>query len=308
MLDYDLHCHSNISDGTLTPAELVARAAERGVKVLALTDHDDMDGLTEARAAAAQHGITFINGVEISVSWRSHTLHIVGLNINPDYPPLVEGLHSVRSGRGARAQKMADELAKAGIGGVLQGAYRYAGNPNMIGRAHFARYLVEAGHCKDVKSVFNRYLATGKPGYVPHQWAALADTIGWIRGSGGVAVLAHPGRYMTGRKSMGKQTMRELLAEFAGLGGQAIEVVSGSHTPEQYAEFARYAEEFDLLCSCGSDFHGPDESWRDMGRLPDFPLGCRPVWGSWEAKIQTPPGLPSSWEEMIPLARLRERG
>jgi len=282
MLDHDLHCHSNISDGTLTPAELVARAAERGVKVLALTDHDDMDGLAEARAAAAQHGITFINGVEISVSWRSHTVHIVGLNIDPGYLPLVEGLRNVRSGRGARAKKMADELAKAGIGGTLQGAYRYAENPNMIGRAHFARYLVEAGHCKDVKSVFNRYLATGKPGYVPHQWAALADTISWIRGSGGVAVLAHPGRYMTGRKSMGKQTMRELLAEFAGLGGQAIEVVSGSHTPEQYAEFARYAEEFELLCSCGSDFHGPDESWRDMGRLPDFPLDCRPVWEAWE--------------------------
>jgi hypothetical protein len=283
MLDYDLHCHSSVSDGTLTPTELVARAAGRGIKVLALTDHDDVDGLAEARAAAAQHGITFINGVEISVSWRSYTLHIVGLNIDPAYPPLAEGLHSVRSGRGARAQRMADELAKVGIGGTLQGAYRYAENPNMIGRTHFARYLVEAGHCKDVKSVFSRYLATGKPGYVPHQWAALADAIGWIRGSGGVAVLAHPGRYMTGRKSMGGNTMRELLAEFAGLGGQAIEVVSGSHTPEQYAEFARYAEEFNLLCSCGSDFHGPDESWRDMGRLPDFPLSCRPVWQLWQA-------------------------
>lgn len=282
MLDYDLHCHSNVSDGTLTPAELVERAARRGVKVLALTDHDDTDGLGEARAATALHGMGFINGVEISVSWRSHTLHIVGLDIDPAYPPLAEGLSSVRSGRGERAQQMADALAKAGIGGTLQGAYRYAANPNIIGRTHFARYLVEAGHCKDVKSVFNRYLVKGKPGYVPHQWASLADAVGWIRGSGGIAVLAHPGRYMVGRNSMGKKTMRELLAEFVACGGQALEVVTGSHTPEQYAEFARYAEEFDLLCSCGSDFHGPGESWRDMGRLPDFPLGCRPVWESWE--------------------------
>jgi predicted metal-dependent phosphoesterase TrpH len=278
MLDYDLHCHSSISDGTLSPTELVDRAAERGVKVIALTDHDDVDGLDEARAAAIRHGMTFINGVEISVSWRSHTLHIVGLGIAPDYPPLTEGLRIVRSGRGERAKKMADELAKAGIGGVLQGAYAFAENPNMISRTHFARYLVEAGHCKDVKSVFNRYLVKGKPGYVPHQWAALADAIGWIRGSGGVAVLAHPGRYMAGRNRMGKKTMHELLAEFVELGGQALEVVTGSHTPEQYAEFARYAEEFGLLTSCGSDFHGPGESYRDMGRLPDFPLGCRPVW------------------------------
>ena len=278
MLDYDLHCHSNISDGTLTPAEVVSRAAGRGVKVLALTDHDDTDGLDEARNTAAQHDMRFVNGVEISVSWRKHTLHIVGLGIDPAYPPLQEGLRSVRSGRGERAKKMSDELARAGIGGVLQGALKYANNPNMIGRTHFARYLVEAGHCKDVKSVFNRYLATGKPGYVPHQWADLSDAIGWIRGSGGVAVLAHPGRYMVGRHSMGKHTMHELLTEFVELGGQALEVVTGSHTPEQYAEFARYAEEFNLLASCGSDFHGPNESYRDLGRLPDLPLICRPVW------------------------------
>lgn len=278
MIDYDLHCHSNVSDGTLTPAELMNRAAERGVKVLALTDHDDVDGLDEARAAAMQLGMTFINGVEISVSWRSHTVHVVGLNIDPTYPALLKGLRAVRSGRGERARKMADELAKAGIGGVLQGAYQFAGNPNMIGRTHFARYLVAAGHCKDVKSVFNRYLVKGKPGYVPHQWANLADAIVWIRGSGGIAVLAHPGRYMSGRVGMGKKTMHDLLSEFVELGGQAIEVVTGSHTPEQYVEFARYAEEFNLLASCGSDFHGPGESFRDMGRLPDLPLGCRPVW------------------------------
>ncbi len=278
MLDYDFHCHSNISDGTLTPTELVQRAAGRGVKAMALTDHDDVDGLDEARAVAESLGMQFINGVEISVSWRSHTLHIVGLNVDHHYPPLVEGLSGVRSGRGARAQKMSDELAKAGVGGVLAGAYKYASNPNMIGRTHFARYLVESGQCKDVKSVFNRYLAKGKPGYVPHQWANLADAISWINGAGGVAVLAHPGRYMVGKHSMGKKTMLELLAEFAELGGRAVEVVTGSHTQEQYAEFARYAEQFNLLSSVGSDFHGPQESYRDLGRLPDLPLICRPVW------------------------------
>ena len=307
MLDYDLHCHSSISDGTLAPAEVVNRAAGRGVKVLALTDHDDLDGLDEARAAAAQCGMIFINGVEISVSWRIHTLHVVGLGIDPAYPPLAEGLRSVRSGRGNRAEKMADALAKAGIGGVLQGAYRYAGNPNMIGRAHFARYLVEAGYFKDVHSVFNRYLAKGKPGYVPHQWAALADAVGWIRGSGGVAVLAHPGRYMCGNKSMGKQTLREVLAEFLACGGQAIEVVSGSHTAEQYAEFARYAAEFDLLCSCGSDFHGPGESHRDLGRLPDFPQGCRPVWEAKPLKLIFE-NIPSSPAHNAVAGHAEERG
>lgn len=285
MLDYDLHCHSTVSDGLLAPADLVARAAERGVKVLALTDHDDIDGLDEARAAADRIGIRFVNGVEISVSWRSHTLHIVGLNVDPSYQPLADGVAGVRNGRGERAVKMAESLARSGIGGVLEGAYRFAGNPSLIGRTHFARYLVESGHCKDVASVFKNYLVKGKPGYVPHQWAVLADAVGWITGSGGVAVLAHPGRYTVGRKQMGSSTLRELLREFVDLGGKAIEVVSGSHTPEQYAEFARYAEEFGLLASCGSDFHGPGESHRDLGRLPDFPLGCRPVWESWEKAV-----------------------
>lgn len=283
MLDYDLHCHSTVSDGLLPPAELVARAAGRGVKHLALTDHDDVSGLADAAIAAAEHGMHFINGVEISVSWRSHTLHIVGLHIDPTHAPLAEGLRGIRNGRGARAQLMADSLAKSGIGGALEGAYRYASNPDIIGRTHFARFLVEGGYSKDVRSVFKNYLVKGKPGYVPHEWANLADAINWINGSGGVAVLAHPGRYMSGRKSMGQSTMRELLQEFSTLGGRGLEVVTGSHTPEQYAEFARYAVEFDLLASCGSDFHGPGESYRDLGRLPDFPLDCRPVWAAWEA-------------------------
>ena len=282
MLDYDLHCHSRVSDGTLTPTELVARAAERGVKVLGLTDHDDMAGLAEAAQAAAQYGIELINGVEISVSWRKHTVHIVGLHIDPTNPVLLEGLRGIRSGRMRRAELMAESLARSGIGGVLEGALRYASNPEMIGRTHFARYMVEAGHCKDVRSVFTRYLVKGKPGYVSHEWANLQDAITWIRAAGGIAVLAHPGRYTAGRKPMGRTTLLELLQEFVELGGKGIEVVSGSHTPPQFAEFARYAQEFGLLCSCGSDFHGPEESYRDLGRLPDFPLECVPVWTSWE--------------------------
>ena len=283
MLDYDLHCHSTVSDGLLSPTDLVARAAGRGVKVLALTDHDDVSGLAEASHAAALHGMQLINGVEISVSWRSFTLHIIGLHIDPAYAPLAEGLRTIRSGRGARAQLMAESLAKTGIGGALEGAYRFASNPGIIGRTHFARFLVEAGHCKDVKSVFKNYLVKGKPGYVAHEWAALPDAVRWICGSGGVAVLAHPGRYTAGRKAMGQKTLRELLREFADLGGQGIEVVSGCHTVEQYAEFARYAREFNLFASCGSDFHGPGESYRDLGHLPDFPLDCRPIWQAWEA-------------------------
>jgi predicted metal-dependent phosphoesterase TrpH len=281
MIDYDLHCHSTVSDGLLTPTELISRAAERGVKFLALTDHDDVDGLDEAAKVSAQLGIAFINGVEISVTWRSHTLHIVGLRIDPHDPALVEGLHQIRSGRRHRAELMAESLARSGIGGVLEGAYRYAKNPDIIGRTHFARYLVEAGHCKDVGSVFKRFLVKGKPGYVAHQWADLQDAINWIRGSGGIAVLAHPGRYTAGRKAMGKTTMLELLEEFTEMGGKAIEVVTGSHTPPQYAEFARYATEFGLLSSCGSDYHGPGESYRDLGRLPDLPLECKPVWSAW---------------------------
>jgi 3',5'-nucleoside bisphosphate phosphatase len=283
MLDYDLHCHSTCSDGLLSPTEIVTRAAERGVKFLALTDHDALAGLAEAAQAAAALEISLINGVEISVSWRSHTLHIVGLNIDPHNANLAAGLQTVRAGRVSRAALMAEGLARAGIGGALVGANRFVSNPEMIGRTHFARFLVDSGHAKDVRSVFKNYLVKGKPGYVPHQWASLPDAIGWINGSGGVAVIAHPGRYTSGKKPMGKPTLRELLREFADLGGQAIEVVTGSHTPPQYAEFARYATEFGLLSSCGSDYHGPGESYRDLGRLPDLPLECTPVWQAWEA-------------------------
>ncbi len=276
MLNIDLHCHSTISDGVLTPTQLVERAAIRGVTTLALTDHDDIAGLAEARQTAEAKNITLINGVEISVSWRGRTLHIVGLDIDPEYTPLIEGLATIRTGRSHRAGNIALELAKIGIHGSLEGAYAHVGERRLIGRTHFARFLVEQGYAKDVKSVFKKYLIKGKPGYAPHEWAALGDAISWIRGSGGRAVIAHPGRY-----DLGKNVLRDLLEEFCALGGSAIEVVTSSHTPEQVKYFAQYAKNMNLLVSCGSDFHGPQESHYDLGQLPEFPLGCTPVWHDW---------------------------
>jgi len=274
--NFDLHCHSNVSDGMLAPAELVARAAAQGVTVLSLTDHDDVAGLEAARAAALAHNIQLVNGVEISVTWGSHTLHIVGLQINPVHPVLRIGLEGIRHGRGERAEKMAAQLDKAGIKDSLHGAYQHAGNKNLIGRMHFARYLVAQGIVKDVRTVFKKYLVKGKPGYVSHQWAALADAVDWIVASGGQAVIAHPGRYQ-----MGSGKMHELLEEFKNLGGVGIEVVTGSHTPEQYPQYAKLAQKFGLLSSRGSDFHAPGEGYRDIGRLPALPALCTPIWHDW---------------------------
>lgn len=274
--NFDLHCHSNVSDGMLPPAELVARAAAQGVTVLSLTDHDDVAGLEAARAAALVHGIQLVNGVEISVTWGSHTLHIVGLGIDPAHPILKTGLEGIRHGRGARAEKMAVQLEKAGIKDSLQGAYQHAGNQNLIGRMHFARYLVAQGIVKDVRTVFKKYLVKGKPGYVSHQWAGLAEAVSWIVASGGQAVIAHPGRYQ-----MGSGKMHELLEEFKNLGGVGIEVVTGSHTPEQYPQYALLAQKFGLLSSRGSDFHAPGEGYRDIGRLPPLPDLCTPIWHDW---------------------------
>lgn len=269
----DLHSHSTCSDGLLSPAELVERAVLRGVDMLALTDHDELAGLAPARAAAAQWGLRLIDGVEISVQWEETTLHIVGLNVDAGHVPLVEGLAAIRSGREQRAQRMADSLAAAGITGSLEGARRYAKNPELLSRSHFARYLVETGHARDTNAVFRNYLTPGKPGYVPHQWAALTDALGWITGSGGLAVLAHPGRY-----PLNQQQSERLLGKFVELGGAAVEVVTGSHTPDEFVIWARYAKRFGLRASAGSDFHGPGEGYRDIGNVPVLPAGCDPVW------------------------------
>lgn len=271
----DLHSHSDISDGTLSPAELVGHAAARGIRVLALTDHDDTAGLHEAAEAAVRHGICLIPGVEISVTWKKATVHVVGLKIAPGHVPLAQGLAAIRQGRLQRAEAMAENLGRVGIQGSLEGARRHA-QRGTIGRTHFARYLVEQGHAKDVASVFKKYLVRGKPGYHEHRWAELEHAVNWITQSGGIAVLAHPGRY-----DLGRVNLLTLIAEFRELGGRALEVVTGSHTPEQYQHFARLSHQFGLLASLGSDYHGPGHSYLDMGRLKGLPLNCIPVWQDW---------------------------
>ncbi|MBU1237350.1 MAG: PHP domain-containing protein [Gammaproteobacteria bacterium] len=273
-LNADLHCHSTVSDGLLTPAELARRAHGNGVELLALTDHDEIGGLAEAATEAAEVGLPFVNGVEISVSWGDdQTVHIVGLGFDRDFAPLVEGLAQVRSGRDSRAHRIAAELDKVGIHDAYEGALKYAGNPALISRSHFARYIVELRHAKDVKSVFDWWLAKGKPGYVAHPWATLDDALGWITGAGGITVVAHPGRYRLSRAEM-----NEMLSRFKELGGVGIEVLSGSHDDEHTREYAHMARHYGFLASRGSDFHGPGESWVDLGRLPDLPEDLVPVW------------------------------
>ncbi|MEO8305467.1 MAG: 3',5'-nucleoside bisphosphate phosphatase [Betaproteobacteria bacterium] len=273
---YDLHCHSTYSDGLLPPAAVVARAASRGVDILALTDHDEVRGLAEAQVAASEAGITLICGSELSVSWGEHTVHVIALAIDPDNPTLVQGLDAIRLGRTNRARRIADSLASAGIGGAYEGAMKYVTSERLVSRTHFARYLVEAGHARETKDVFKRFLTRGNPGYVTHQWASMGDAVSWIHAAGGQAVIAHPGRY-----NVSATGMRRLLSEFRDLGGDAIEVLSSSHTPAQYVEFATHARVFGFKASGGSDWHGPDESWMDFGRLPEMPAGVVPVWNDW---------------------------
>lgn len=273
MLDVDLHSHSTYSDGLLAPEDLVNRAFAQGVKMYALTDHDELGGLAEARSVAEAHGMRFIDGVEISVSWEAETLHIVGLNIDPQHAAIKDGLRQVRAGRHVRAERIAADLERVGIAGALEGARRYARNPDLLSRAHFARYMVERGDVKDTQSAFKRFLTAGKPGYVAHQWATLPQAVAWITAAGGAAVIAHPGRY-----KLNNRENEALLSEFRDLGGAALEVVTGSHTTDQYATWARYAQRFGLKASAGSDFHGPDESYLGLGKLPDLPYGLVPVW------------------------------
>ncbi|MEO8753257.1 MAG: 3',5'-nucleoside bisphosphate phosphatase [Casimicrobiaceae bacterium] len=273
---YDLHSHSTYSDGLLAPAALVQRAAARGVDFHALTDHDDTGGLAEAAAAARETAMTFVPGAELSVSWESHTIHVIALQIDPANGVLDEGLASIRSGRDARAHRIAESLAKAGIAGAYAGARRYVTSERLISRSHFARYLVEAGYAKQTKDVFKRYLIEGKPGYVEHAWATLPQAVEWIHAAGGQAVLAHPGRYRVTATGM-----RRLLGDFCDAGGDGIEVLSSSHTPAQFAEYATYARVFGLLASTGSDYHGPGEGYLDLGDLPPLPAGVTPVWAKW---------------------------
>ena len=275
-MNVDLHCHSNVSDGALAPAAVARRAARAGVDVWALTDHDQLGGLAEARAAALDEGMRFVAGVEISVTWRGSTVHVVGLRIDPRHAGLAAGLAAVRGGRLERARAMARELSAAGIEGGFEGALERAANPAMVSRTHFARYLADIGAVADLRDAFRRFLVPGKPGYVPHQWAALADAVRWILAAGGQAILAHPGRY-----GLSAGAMDALLQEFRAAGGAALEVVTGSHSPEQSRHFGALAAHHGFAASRGSDFHGPDQG-AEFGTLPPLDPRLRPVWREWE--------------------------
>lgn len=269
----DLHCHSTASDGLLGPAEVMRLAAARSVSLISLTDHDETAGLAEASAAAAELNMTFVPGVEVSVTWRAQTIHVVGLGFDAKDAGFAHGLAQLRAGREHRARRMAQELDRIGIHGSFEGASAYAVNPRLLSRTHFARFLKERRFSPDTKSVFQHYLARGKPGYVAHEWATLQQALRWICGSGGVAVIAHPGRY-----KLSNADLDSLLGAFRDAGGRAIEVISGQHTPRQSARFARLARRFGLAASLGSDYHGPGESRLEPGRLPELPSDLTPVW------------------------------
>jgi predicted metal-dependent phosphoesterase TrpH len=272
---YDLHAHSHVSDGTLPPRGLIERAARAGVDVLALTDHDTTEGLADARQAAVEHGVSLVAGVEISVTWEGHTVHVVGLHIDADDPDLNAGMQGLRRRRNARAAEIAARLADRDIRGALEGVERLVQGP-IVSRTHFAHYLVAQGHAKDLRQAFKRYLGAGRPAYARGQWAGLAEAVGWIRGAGGEAVIAHPARY-----KLGTGRLQQLFGEFRDLGGSALEVVSGSHTPADVARMGRFAVRFGLKASAGSDYHGPDKPWVELGALAPLPAGCVPIWRDW---------------------------
>ena len=281
ILNADLHCHSVVSDGTLTPEVLAKRAQANGVELWALTDHDEVGGQHRAAAAAKSAGLKYLTGTEISVTFAGETVHIVGLGFDADNDDLVQGLKATRGGRTERAIEMSDGLAKVGIKGAYEGALKFVGNPELISRTHFARFLVESGVCSETNEVFRKYLTEGKPGYVQHRWASLKDAVGWITGAGGIAVIAHPARY--------RFTPNEeyaLFIEFKAHGGRAVEVVTGSHSAAEFVRYAETAEEFGLAASRGSDFHSPEESRTDLGSLPFLPGKLTPVWELLADRVQ----------------------
>lgn len=275
-LKYDLHSHSTASDGSLSPRELVQRAKSLRIDVLALTDHDNTGGLAEAEQAAEDCGVNLVPGVEVSVTWNGATVHILGLGIQSHNTALQRGLCKLRDFRDWRGEEISRRLAKVGINGALEGAKRYAYG-SLISRTHFARFLVEQGHAKDLREVFKKYLVRNKPGHVPGQWADLDSAVGWIRAAGGAAVIAHPKRY-----KMTASRLRQLLGEFKECGGEGLEVVSSSHSLDECRAMAVQAKKFQLLATCGSDYHGPEHAWVELGKIPPLPESCTPIWSQWE--------------------------
>lgn len=268
----DLHSHSTASDGTLSPTQLVRKAAEAGVSTLALTDHDCISGIKEAKKAAHQLGINLVSGIELSVMWSKRTLHLVGLNIDIEHTALNAVLADAEMLRLRRGRKIGEKLEKVGINSAFEGACALAGG-SLISRSHFAHFLVAQGHAKDIRQVFKRYMIKGKPGYVAEEWMSLEQGIELIHKAGGVAILAHPARY-----HLSRTRLRGLLKELKSLGVDGIEVVSGSHSQDENKTIAQHALDFDLSASQGSDYHGPEKPWVQLGCLPPMHYRCRPIW------------------------------
>ena len=272
-MQFDLHTHSNVSDGQLSPEDVVRMAGLNGATMLALTDHDHLGGLYEAAKVADELGIQFIPGVEVSTSWRNRNIHVVGLNVDYNNTDFQKNLAKIRSGRLDRLVKINARFEKKGIRGVYDGALALSSNADMVGRAHVARFLVNQGIVKNTAQAFSKFLGEGKSAYVSHQWADFSEAVCWIRKAGGIAVLAHPGRY-----KLSATALRELIEEFKTAGGRAIEVASSSHAQNEILKFALLAERYELLASSGSDFHVLGEGGRVLGRPPVLPAICCPIW------------------------------
>lgn len=274
MAIYDLHCHSTFSDGVLTPTELVKRAKKQGVDVLALSDHDTVDGLSEAQRQAETSDLTLIPSVEVSVSWQGRVIHIVALNVDAKNKNLLEGLQFNRNLRLLRAKKMATKLEKLGLDNVLERVSQYAGEA-AITRTHFARLLVDSGFAATMNDVFKKYMVSGKPGFVKMQWVDMQTALKWIEEAGGIAVIAHPGRY-----KMTRSWLNRLIDDFINWGGKGIEVAYSTASKDEIKKFSDYAVRYDLYASCGSDFHDPKMHWLELGMHKTLPLAVKPVWTS----------------------------
>ncbi len=268
----DLHCHSTASDGALSPADLVDRAAAKGVTHLALTDHDTVAGLSAAASSAAQKGISLIAGTELSCVWRSHTVHIVGLDFDPENTDFRNALERQNRNRWARAGAIADKLSKTGVENLLDKATTKAGG-DVPGRPHFARALIDEGVVKDSAQAFKRYLGQGKPGDVKAFWPELGEVVQWILGAGGVAVLAHPRKY-----KLTATRLRALVSDFKSAGGKAMEVSISGQSSGDLGFIAELCRRENLLASQGSDFHFPGAPWCELGRIAKMPDGIEPVW------------------------------
>lgn len=277
---YDLHCHSNKSDGILSPEALVSRAKTNQVDVLALTDHDTISGIARARAQAEKEDLTLINGIEFSCHWLGRNIHIVGLAFDCDHPRLVHSIDWQENARRERAEEIGQRLAKVGFDAMLEKASKIAAGA-AIGRPHFAKAMVESGYVSSIDQAFKRFLGAGKVGDVKQHWPEIGDVVETIIDAGGVAVLAHPMKYKITRTKL-----RQLIEDFCEVGGGAIEIISGAQKPQETSDMVRLAERYELLSSCGSDFHAPGMSWAELGQIAVMPKLANPVWQFWETEHQ----------------------